>query len=358
MKNICFFIGSIGNSGGTERVTSIIANQLLNIPNYSVCILSLNNGFKPFFELDEKIKIDELFSGKVSMKKNFLSCIIKLRQYVKKNKINTFIVVDSISCVFSVPALWALNINHICWEHFNFKVDLGVSMRNLGRKWAAKYCDSIVTLTQRDKELWEKGLRKINAKIIPIPNPTPFEGVGHIPSLDYKIVLAVGRLNYEKGFDLLIAAWSNVCQENNDWLLRIVGGGEDEEKLKKQAKDLGINNRIDFVAATKNIDLYYRTASFYCMSSRFEGLPMVLLEAQAYGLPIVSFDCDTGPSEIVRDGYNGLLIPNQNEIRLGEGILKMINLNTIKYDLQINFSLENIKKFDVKVIIKKWIVII
>lgn len=353
MKNICFLIGNMDSTGGTERVTSLIANQF--IESNRVFILSLSEGKNPAFNLNSKIHVDSLFNHKVSMKKNFLSCILRIRKYIQDNKIDTLIVVDSISCVFTVPALIGLNVNHICWEHFNFKVNLGVKFRDLGRKLAARYCDYIVTLTERDRELWIDGLKNVKAKIIAIPNPTPFESINHTPNLDFKTVLSVGRLTYQKGFDLLLDAWALVCKQNSDWTLKIVGGGEDEQTLKNQAKELGIENRVIFVPPTKNIAEHYKTASFYCMSSRFEGLPMVLLEAQSYGLPIVSFDCDTGPAEVIENGKNGFLVPSFNIVSFSEKIFDMIGSD---YKSMTENSKQNVLNFLLDNVVLKWNIII
>src|SRR5690606_351561 len=150
----CFIVGDLNCSGGTERVTSLIANELAKY-NYEIHIFSLKNGDKPFFSIDSSIKISALFSGEVSFKKKFISTICGIRNYIKVNQIDTVISVESITCIFTIPGLFGLKINHICWEHFNFNVNLGVKLRDLARKWAAKYCDYIVTLTHRDQELWK-----------------------------------------------------------------------------------------------------------------------------------------------------------------------------------------------------------
>lgn len=357
MKEICFLIGNINDSGGTERVTTLIANELCK-KNYNIVILSLVNGDKPFFELDSRVTIRSLYTRKVSFKKNYLKTIWKIRQFARRYKIETLVVVDSISCVYTIPALIGLNINHICWEHFNFNVDLGVPFRPLGRKLAAKYCDSIVTLTKRDKELWEKNLKNIKATITPISNPTPYVNIEHIPKLEFKTILAMGRLTYQKGFDLLISAWSEVYKNNTDWILRIVGSGEDKEELRNQANLLGVSDSIDFVAVTNDVESYYQTSSFYCLSSRFEGLPMVLLEAQAYGLPVIAFDCDTGPSDVIEHGENGYLVENDNVKKLGFYIDKAINQNDVQYQRMILESRNRSQKFELSNIIKEWVKII
>ena len=157
MKHVCFLIGNINSAGGTERVTTLIANALAQ-KNFQVSILSLADGKQSFFELEPDIKTYSLYPEQISFKINFLGAVWLIRRFVTQNQIDTLVVVDSISCVFTVPALFGLKVKHICWEHFNFKVNLGVKYRDIGRKWAAKYCDYVVTLTKRDKELWEQGI--------------------------------------------------------------------------------------------------------------------------------------------------------------------------------------------------------
>lgn len=352
MKKICFLIGNLNNSGGTERVTTLIANALAE-KKYQVSILSLAGGKQSFFELEPDIKTYSLYAEKISFKKNFLGVVWRIRKFVTQHQIDTLVVVDSISCIFTVPALFGLKVKHICWEHFNFNVNLRVKYRDIGRKWAAKYCDYVVTLTKRDKELWEQGIKNIKAKIIPIANPSPFEVQENIPSLDYKTILCVGRLTYQKGFDLLITAWARVARQVPHWKIVIVGSGEDELMLKQMAKDLGVDDSVIFAGQQKNMDIFYRQASFFCMSSRFEGLPMVLLEAQSYGLPIVAFDCDTGPRELV-NSHNGWLVEPESIEKLSMTLLKAIDLDDRLYNTKVRESLLNIKNFSIESTIKFW----
>lgn len=355
MKKICFLIGNLNNSGGTERVTSIIANELSK--QYEVAILSLADGRQPFFELEPNIKTYSLYPEKISFKKNFFGAVWRIRKFVTIHNIDTLIVVDSISCIFTIPALYGLKINHICWEHFNFKNNNGAKSRDYGRKLAAKYCDYIVTLTQRDKELWEKGLKKINAKIVAIANPVPYEDIENIPSLEYKTVLTVGRLTHVKGFDLLITAWARVAQQVPDWKIIIVGSGENELMLKHMAKCLGVDDSIIFVGQQKNMDAFYRQASFFCMSSRFEGLPMVLLEAQSYGLPIVAFDCDTGPAELVTK-ETGFLVTNGDIIEFANTIILQITISKVSYAEMIKKTLSFNTNFKLDKKILEWLDIV
>ncbi|MBS5990057.1 MAG: glycosyltransferase family 4 protein, partial [Acinetobacter baumannii] len=328
-KNICFLIGNLNHSGGTERVTTLIANELVE-KGYNIFILNLVSGTQPFFKLDNRIEVASLYPQAVSMKKHLIGTILKIRNYAKNNNIDTLIDVDSILSVFSVPALFGLKIKHICWEHFNFKVDLGSSFRRLGRRLAAHYCDYIVTLTERDKGFWQSAIKKRNAEIITIMNPSPYKDIVNIPKKENKIILAAGRLTYQKGFDLLLKIWGNIYRDYPDWRLLIVGEGEDRADLENFIQDNEIKN-VQLPGRTQDIDSYYRQASIFCLSSRFEGLGMVLLEAQAYGLPIVSFDCDVGPSEIISDSLNGFLVKNNDTKAFEVKLRKLIDLSNDDY---------------------------
>lgn len=357
MKKICFLIGDLNNSGGTERVTTLIANALAE-KKYQVSILSLVNGRQPFFELVPSIKTYSLYPKKISFKKNFFGAIWRIRKFVTQHEIDTLVVVDSISCVFTVPALFGLKVKHICWEHFNFNVNLGMKYRDIGRKWAAIFCDYVVTLTVRDKELWERNLKKINARIVAIANPTPYENIEHIPRLENKTILAMGRLTHQKGFDLLIDAWKDVCQKDSEWTLRIVGSGEDEKYLKDKVQKLDIINRVDFISATKNVEQYFRTASFFCLSSRFEGFGMVLLEAMCFSIPVVSFNCDCGPSDLIVNNETGILVDHLNVHELGEALFKVMNSSQESYN---NFSKKTFiksKDFYLDKIVSNWLEIV
>jgi glycosyltransferase involved in cell wall biosynthesis len=358
MKHICFLIGNLNNPGGIERVTTLIANELVE-NNFKVSILNLYGGENPFFPLHEEVNSSALYPRKVSMKKNYLGVIWKIRRYVQVNNVDSFIVVDSISCIFSVPALFGLNkVNHICWEHFNYNVDLGLSLRRKGRLWAARCCDYIVTLTHQDQEIWKKNIPKIKAKMVTIYNPTPYENPEVNANLQHKTVLAVGRLTYQKGFDLLIQAWADLCKENSDWTLKIVGGGEDDFALRKLTKALNIEHRVEFIPPTKDIAKHYQNASIFCLSSRFEGLGMVLLEAKAYGLPIVSFDCECGPRDLIKDNINGFLVKPNCVDELTSKLKLACRLDEKKYfRISKNNLLDN-NFFIKKKIISDWISIL
>ena len=174
MKKVCFLIGNIDNFGGTERVTSIIANNLAK-KGYDITIASITNGDSPFFSLDQNIRTLSLSSakGKSSFTLRIPLIIRNLRKVLIEHSIETLIVVDTFSIIISLPAVSGLEVRHIGWEHFNFKSNLNNRKRWVLRRVAARYFDTIITLTSKDKEFWmDNAFNK--ARIITIPNPCPY----------------------------------------------------------------------------------------------------------------------------------------------------------------------------------------
>lgn len=355
MKKILFFVSSLNSSGGTERVMTVIADELVKC-NYDIQFLSLYEGDNPFFSFDKSIKYDSLFENKISFKSHYLNAVKNLRKYINVNDIDIIINVESILAIFSIPACFGMNIRNICWEHFNFNVDLGVRIRKVSRQMAALFCDDIITLTEVDKRFWQQG-SLLRANIVAIQNPSPFPVKEPRISVCSKVVLSAGRLTDQKGFDLLLNAWALVVKERIDWKLRIVGSGEDKERLKQQADDLNLKNSVEWILHSKNMSKEYEYSDIYVMSSRYEGLPMVLLEAQAFGLPIVSFDCNTGPREIINHSC-GWLCENGNIEKLSISLLDAFQLfdKNDKYAECSKAAIDNsVSKFSRDLVVKKWI---
>ncbi|KJG02567.1 glycosyltransferase family 4 protein [Photobacterium angustum] len=354
MKKILFFVGSLNSSGGTERVTTIIANELY-LKGYDVSFLSLHDGDNPFFTLNENIEYNTLFKHKISFKKNYVKAITKLRSFIKLNSIDIIINVESMLTLYSVPASSFLSIRNICWEHFNYHVDLGIKLRQLARQVAAFACDDVITLTETDKQFWLQNTTH-KANITTISNPASYELTQPRSKLKSKVVLSAGRLTYQKGFDLLLESWALVIKQRSDWTLRIVGSGEDYDALQSQAKRLKLEQSVQWVSHVSNMTEQYENAALYVMSSRFEGLPMVLLEAISAGLPLVSFDCKTGPREII-DPSCGWLVEDGNIEMLAEKLLDSFSV----FDddgIYAQFSHAAITKcstdFSLEPIVNKW----
>ncbi|MFK4000678.1 glycosyltransferase family 4 protein [Psychrobacter namhaensis] len=312
--------GNFNNAGGTERVGSMLANGLSK-EGYDIVLASILCGDKPFFPINKGIKIISLFNTPGRALYRTPHTIHKIRALLKEERIDTLIVVETMSVLFTLPATIGLPVTHICWEHFNFNNDLGKAGRRLARQLAARYCDAVVTLTERDKQYWLKGTQH-KSQITAIANPCPYPPQDYIEKENTKTVLAIGRLTQIKGFDLLLEAWIHVNQSMPDWKLVIVGEGDDRANLTEFVIENKLADSVELVGNTTDVSKYYREAEIFCLSSRYEGFGMVLIEALAFGLPIVSFDCEVGPAEILED-TGSILVP-QNDI--SEFALSLIDL--------------------------------
>lgn len=350
-NKICFFSGNIERSGGTERVTTLIANELKS-RGYDIVILSYEDGKKSYFNLNKDITLYTLINNSNSnrIKKQFYPSYL-LYKFIKKQKIDLIIDVDILLSIYTIPLKVFTNIKIISWEHFNLRSNNGVKKRDLARLLASKFSDKIIVLNKKDKQAYKNKFRNIS-NINYIYNPSSFRIVNDSFEKKQKKVLAVGRLTKQKGFDLLLKAWSQVELENKEWDLQIVGSGEEHKELENIIEKMHLKN-VEIILFSDSIDDYYREASLYVMSSRYEGFPMVLLEAQAFALPIISFDCETGPNEIIRDGIDGVLIENGNVEIMAESINELINDPFKLKEYSIN-ARENSKGFTVKKIVDKW----
>ncbi len=158
-------------------------------------------------------------------------------------------------------------------------------------------------------------------RITVIPNPVQRVKAFASPEADrpQRIILSVGRLSYQKNLGVLLRAFSSVADRHPEWLLRIVGSGEERDSLAHLARELGVQDRVRFAAATKDIAAEYLGADFFCLPSRFEGFPNALAEAMAHGLPGVGFQGCAGVNELIAPGRNGLLAEgNGDPVTLAE----------------------------------------
>ena len=168
-----------------------------------------------------------------------------------------------------------------------------------------------MTLTESDRAAYQDLLGPAGPPVLAIPNAVPDVPLGPGDPGAHKLI-AAGRLTRQKGFDLLLAAFAAVAAKHPDWTLDIFGKGPQRERLEQSVVDLGLGGQVRINAPTDRLGERMRNASVFVLSSRFEGFPLVLLEAMAAGLAVVSFDCPTGPGEILTDGTSGLLVPAED----------------------------------------------
>ena len=211
------------------------------------------------------------------------------------------------------------SLARVAQEHMH----LSAHPRPLRRAIARGYrgLDAVVVLTASDLAAYRDTID--GPLVTVIPNAVP--DLAHGPGGSGRTVMSAGRLTRQKGFERLIAAFAQVAAINPDWRLRIYGRGPLRKRLVRLVGELGLARNVTVAGPVERIGEAMARASIFALSSRFEGFPMVLLEAMSVGLPVVSFDCPTGPREIVEQRRNGLLVPEGDVDGLAAAIVEMID---------------------------------
>lgn len=354
MKNICFFSGDITNSGGTEKVASIIANELSKNKEYKISFVSLTEKKKePFFYINSKIKRHKLYYKPIRGITHILGICYKLKSIVKNENIDILIDIDGILDMYSLVVKLFTKVKVISWEHFNYYQHPNVKYRKYTRKLAGRFANGIVTLTNEDKGYYEKNI-KIKCPIEFIHNPIMNLDKNYDYDLNSKIILSVGRLTYQKGFDILLDVANIVLKKHKDWKWIILGEGEERQDIENKIKSLSLEEKVILKGNVLNVEAYYKTSSIFVLTSRYEGLPMTLLETKPFKLPIISFDIKTGPNECILNNKNGYLIKAFHIEDMAEKINNLIENKNLRENFSNN-ALEDTEKFNLKNIIKKWI---
>ena len=219
------------------------------------------------------------------------------------------------------------------------------------RKWyfkkVEKQADIVVTLTPGDAHEWRRAKR---VQVIPNFTIMPIEKMSDGQA---KRVISVGRLEWVKGYDRLIDAWKIISDKHPDWHLDIFGCGTLEQELRNQQKHLGLEEKMTIHPATPKINIEYSNSSLFVCTSHFEGFSLVILEAMQTGVPCVAFDCPFGPSYLIDNGQNGLLVPNNDIKKLADKITLLIEDSKMRSEFS-KAAFEKSRTFSVEIIMNQW----
>lgn len=330
---LLIFIYSL-HCGGAERVTANLANHWA-AKGWQVILVTLDSTAKDFYSLHPAVQrvalnMAEGSSGALQAIANNLLRTRALRKVIKTAQPRVALAMMSTSSV--LLALATMGMQGV--------VTVGAERIHppriaLGRAWEAMRArlygrlNAVVALTAESAAWLREHTRA--RRILIIPNTAPWPLVTQPPHLPVpargdrqRILLTVGRLDYQKGFDLLVEAFQYLTGDFPEWNLVILGEGPRRDALEQQARCAGIANRVSLPGRAGNIGEWYAAADVYVMSSRFEGFPNALVEAMAHGLPVVSFDCETGPRDIVRSEVDGLLVPANNVTALAIALRRLM----------------------------------
>lgn len=356
-------------AGGVERVLTLKANYFAEHFGYDVTIiLTEGAGIPHAYHLSDRVKVINLDIGFEELwtcpfvKKVFVY-LKKQRLYKKrltevlmriKPDITDSLLRREINFLTNIKdgskKIGELHINRGNYRNFEGK-DSNILKDVFSKFWMhslvrhLRSLDKFIVLTEEDKFAWAE-----LDNVVTIPNPISFE-TSQISDLSHKRVLAVGRYTYQKGFDLLLKAWSLVEPKYPDWRLDVYGQGNREPYLQLK-EHLGLKN-CSLNSRTSDIQEEYINSSLYVVSSRFEGLSMAMLEAMSFGLPIVSFACPCGPIDVITNGIDGVLIEKENVEQLAEGIMSLLSSPDKTREIAKNAKLRS-NDFRMEVLANKW----
>ena len=347
---LLYITNGIHGAGGLERVLSIKASYLSDYMDYEVHVLTINYANEPlFYAFSPKIKLHSI-TVKGNPLRYSVAYLSGIRSAVKRIQPDVISVCDDGLKGFFVPTLLQSTIPVIYERHasiaFNTtKTIYGKIIRFFMQKLGATF-DCFVVLTASNVLEWNTK----NVQVI--PNPLTFYPADRA-QLQQKTVIAVGSHSHNKGYDLLLEAWTIVGSRYPEWQLHIYGTIDKDCVYGNLAKKLGVHNTVTFHNPVADIQKKYLNASIMVMSSRSEGFGMVLIEAMACGVPCVSFDCPSGPRDIITDGEDGFLVEKENPIALSKKLMLLMGDEAIRFKMGVSAK-ENVKRFQAENILPKW----
>lgn len=374
MLNVVYCIPSLYNSGGMERVLTVKTNYMAEQFGWKVSIVTTCQKKRPlFYDLSDKINLYDLDIDYETINKAPLFRKIVLRNQARKSHIKKLsnllyeLHSDVVVSMFTHEATFLYKIQDgskkVLEFHFsrNYR-ELDTLYNNKGflqsiidkylhwrdNKIPKKY-DKFVVLSHKDAKAWGE-----MSNLSVIYNPITLKSNAFPVKKRHKI-LAVGRLCPQKGFDLLIKIWNLILASDREgWSVRIIGSGPDKEKLQQQIEDMHLSDSISIVSPTNCLDKEYAESDLFCFTSRYEGVPLVLIEALEAGVPAISFDCPCGPSEIIDNNQTGYLVPIGNIMLFAEYIKKLISSESLRIEMGSKAKKQMNEKFGLEIIMSQW----
>ena len=360
---LLFFIHAL-SGGGAERVTTNLANHWAD-RGWDVTIVTLAPERLDAYPLHSNVHrislnlaIDSAntFAGLA----NNLQRVFSLNRVIQKCRPDIAIgMMATTNVLLALASLGLRTVKVVVSERTHPpSYPLGKIWEIL-RRYSYGHVAGVVALTQKSASWLREHTqaRRIlvipNAATLPLPRHLPLVDPSKFCHLGRHIVLAVGRLAPEKGMDTLIDAFSYVAQEHSEWDLVILGEGPDSDDLREQVVSHKLGSRVTFVGRVGNVGDWYRHADIFVLSSRFEGFPNALIEAMSYGVCSVSFDCDTGPSDIIRHEVDGLLVAPGDTHQLSVAMDRLMRDFNLRQQLASK-AVEVLDKYSFVQVIKRW----
>lgn len=370
---IVYCLPALYNPGGMERVLTEKVNYLIT-QGFDVTIITTDQkGRENYFKLLPPVKLVDF---ELNFEDHFNVNLLKKTQshYKKtslyKKKLYNYLIRNEVDicislCGKEIDFLTSLTDQSIKMAEIHFSMNnrkLFIMARHQGLMWrligdfrtwqlkrATRQLEKLVVLTEQDAKDW----LKTHDNILSIPNPTPFV-CDMFADINSKTAISVGKLDEQKGYDYLLKSWKIVCEKHPDWKLKIFGKGAWHDQLTSYINQNELNGVVELCGTTTDIKKEYLNSALYVMSSRYEGLPMVLIEAMACGLPLISFDCECGPRAVINNGENGYLVPVGNIEGLADKICSLIENEDLRQQMSQK-SKEYSVRYSPEIIMNQWV---
>jgi GalNAc-alpha-(1->4)-GalNAc-alpha-(1->3)-diNAcBac-PP-undecaprenol alpha-1,4-N-acetyl-D-galactosaminyltransferase len=355
MPKLIFVIDSL-ISGGAERVMSVLANKFSE-DGYDTTIISKAH-ISSFYKLESRVKLVYLktkvnYKNKATILFSRIRLYFDLYNYLKVTRPDVVIpfMTNTNGTVIIICKL--LDLKVIASEHNNFRKNRGAFSDLFIKRVIYPHANLLTVLTERDKnEYYGRFMKNVTV----MPNPLPLDPVENAnPMFREKIILSVGELSRwnQKGFDLLLDIYAQIAPKYPEWKLVIAGSGN-PEYLSGRIQKLGLCGSVSLIGEVTDIQTLMRKSSIFTLSSRWEGLPMVLLEAMSQGMACIAFDCFTGPRELITNRMNGILIEDRNINRFVSGLEELLDDQDLRLNLGTK-AIETSKNYLPGKIMEKWI---
>ena len=339
-------------SGGAERVLIILANYF-NKKGHDVTIITFNE--PDIWKPDVGIKRVKLHGGNI--KNHMVRSLVNLTNYYSKKTVRPDVLISFMiqTNLIGIIVSKLYRIKIIASEHNNHLTQTDLIGR-ITRKYFYRLANKLTVLTHFDKIYYDN----LGIDTYVMPNPCTFDIYEEPVRKREKVILAVGDLNryHHKGFDNLIKLIAPILKRNKNWKLKLVGDGiKGTNFLKTLLKENNIKDSIILTGFSSEVSRIMKKSDIYIMTSRWEGLPMVLIEAMSQGMVCISYDCKTGPSEIINNEVNGVLIEDQNMQKMSVMLEKLMNDDS-KREVLAKEATKSLKRYQISSIYLRYIELI
>lgn len=338
--------------GGVEQVSAALSAALADY--YEVHLISLSMGGEPAYVLDDRVKFSALLGADYRLRDMRRDLKQPLRRYFNEQGIDVAIIMGNYPGFLTSTARFGTKTKLIFCDH-------GALMNQWERKdivfirlLSSLLSHRVVTLTEQSRDDYRRKFHLKKSKVECIYNWIDLDCPrSEKYQLASKKIVSAGRFGHEKGFDLLVRAFPPVAKKHPDWQLDLFGDGEMMPTVRALIAEYSLEDQVNLLGMRTDLAERYRDYAMYVLPSYREGMPLVLLEAKANRLPIVSFDIMTGPREIVRDGVDGILVPPYDLEQMSDAICRLIEDDELRSSMS-ECSQQNLDRFSKQSIVNQW----